>query len=436
MLKKIIKSAGILTVGILISQIFMFLYRYICMVSLSVDEYGKLALLISSFNALIVFAHFNFGTAVLKYWSDTNVNVDEKNKIYQASISLSLITSLLAFFILYFIWSNYIKFTTTLVILLAVSTFFFAVFTINWGFFIGSFTMGYSSLIYSSLGFTRSILIASLIYFFGLKTLRSSLYTFLLGGITPFILSIIILKKKFQFLSIIPRKIDIQSFKKIISYSVFIMMTGLMFSLMDFYVRWNLSLYSYMDTALYDGAFLIYLIIRMCIASYIMGSIPHVSKRISENKSVLIISIWDFIILLIFMLLISILLNFTKIDDFLLLFLHLDSYIPSLRIFTILLIAVPFNLYFAMYQGILQGIGKTKDLAIIVSIASLFYIIVTPVFIIFFGILGAAVSYISMYLMLDIVALIKIKRLNIPLHSVSLLKKIVKYFKNKKVPIL
>lgn len=435
MLKNIFRGAGILTVGLVISQIFMFLYRYICMISLSVDEYGKLALLISSFNALIIFAHFNFGTAVLKCWSDKNENIDEKNKIYQNSIFLSLITSLLSFFILYFIWSHYIKFTITLFIILAVSIFSFAIFTINWGFFIGSFTMGYSSLIYSSLGFTRSILIASFIYFFGLKTLRSNLYAFLLGGITPFVLSIIILKKKFRFLRILPEKIDIHSFKKIISYSVFIMISGLMFSLMDFYVRWNLSLYSYTDTALYDGAFLIYIIFQMFIANYVMSSVPHVSKRISENKSVIVISIWDFIILLMFVFGISIFLNYTKIDDSLLLLLHLNSYIPSLSVFHILLIAVPFNLYFATYQGILQGIGKTKDLAIVVSIATLFYLIVTLLLIRFLGILGAAVSYIFMYLILDIISFRRIRKLNIPIHSVFMLQRVVNYFRNKKLLI-
>jgi O-antigen/teichoic acid export membrane protein len=429
MLKSIVKGAGILTFGFVISRIFMFMFRYICMVSLSVDEYGKLALLISSFNALIIFAHFNFGTAVLKYWSEKKESVDEKSKIYQNSIFLSFITSIISFLILYFIWSQYIEFSIKLFFVLAVSVICFAIFTINWGFFIGNFKMEYSSLTYSLLGFSRVILVAVFLFVFGLKTLGSYLYAFVLGGITPFIISIIILKKKFRFLRILPRKIDIHSFKKIISYSVFIMIVGLMFSLMDFYVRWHLSFYSYEDTALYDGAFLLYIIIQMFMSNYVMSLVPYVSKRMSENKNILVISIWDFIILLIVVFTISIFLNYTKIDDSLLFLLNLESYIPSLRIFSVLLITIPFHLYFAAYHGILQGAGKTKDLAIIVSIAALCYIVVTPLFVKFLGVLGAAVSYIFMYIILDIVSFRRITRLNIPIRSVFLSQRFVNYFK-------
>jgi len=429
MFKNIVKGAGILTVGLIISRIFMFLYRYICMISLSVEEYGRLALLISSFNALMIFAHFNFGTAVLKYWSDKNESIDEKNKIYQNSIFLSLITSIISFLILYFIWSHYIEFTIKLFFVLIISIICFAIFTINWGFFIGNFKMGYSSLIYSLLGFSRLILIGIFLFFFGLKTLRSNLYAFVLGGMIPFVFSIIILKKKFRFLKILPGEVSLYYLKKIISYSVFIMTAGLIFSLMDFYVRWILSLYSYGDTALYDGAFLMYIIIQMFISNYVMSLVPHVSKRMSENKSVLVISIWDFIILFIFVFAFSIFLNYTKIDDSVLLFLHLKSYIPSLRIFSIILLAVPFNLYFASHQGILQGAGKTKYLAIIVSIAALSYIIITPIFIKFLGINGAAFSYIFLYIVLDIVSFSQIRRLCIPTHSIFLIKRTVGYFK-------
>lgn len=419
--KDVIKGTGILSIGVVVSNLFMFLYRYVCMISLSMGDYGRLALLISSFNTLIIFAHFNFGTAVIKYWSNKNENFANKNKIYQNSILLSLITSLISFLVLYLIWSHYIHITIPLILILAISILSFAISIINSGFFMGNFKIGYSALIHGSLGISRFFFCVTFLWLFGFKGMDGVVYAFLLGSIIPFLLSITILKTKFT--QQIIGKIDTDSSKKIITYSGYIMIAGLIFSALGFYVRWVLSTYSYESIALYDGAFLIYAVIQMLMSTYVMILVLHVSKMASEGKSVPVPSKWDLAILMTVVLAISILFNYTKIDDSLLTFLHLKTYIPSLQIFSILVFTVPFDLYFGTCSGIFQGTGKTKDLAIVAMIAAIFYLIGVPLLIRFLGILGAAIMYIILYIVLDIISLKRIKKLNISIKSTFLLRR-------------
>lgn len=430
MWKDILKGTSILTAGVIFSRIFMFLFRYICMMSLSMENYGRLTLLITSFNALIIFAHFNFGNSVLKYWSDENESIKSKTQIYFNSIYLSFITSLIAFLFLLFIWAKIININFYLSISLLIGVFSFTFFTINWGFFIGNFKIKYSALINASLGLSRFLLIVLFLGIFNRINMNIVLYSFLIGALFPFILSILILKMKFNLVPNPFIKINFSKSKKIFSYSGFIMLSGIIFSLLEFYIRWILSKYSFESTALYDGAFLMYVAFQMIISSYIMNMIPHVSKKISKGESISIMSKMDIFFVLLIVIIISLIFNFTSLGINLLNIMHLGKYSYSLKIFSILIIAVPFSIYFGTYQAILQGVGKTRDLSLIVIIGSILYVIGSPVLIQYFGIFGAALMYILFYIALDIISLIFINRLNIPIKTIFVLKRVINKFSN------
>ena len=430
MWKDILKGTSMLTAGVIFSRIFMFLFRYICMLSLSIENYGRLTLLITSFNALIIFAHFNFGNSVLKYWSDENESIKSKKQIYFNSIYLSFITSLIAFLFLLFIWVKIININFYLSISLLIGVFSFTFFTINWGLFIGNFKIKYSALINASLGLSRFLLIVLFLFIFNRINMNIVLYSYLIGALFPFILSILILKMKFNLIPNPFLKTNFSKNNKIFSYSTFIMLSGIIFSLLEFYIRWILSKYSLESTALYDGAFLMYVIFQMILSSYIMNMVPHVSKKISKGESVSIMSKMDLFFVLLIVIIISLIFNSTSLGTNLLDIMHLGKYSHSLKIFSILVITIPFSIYFGTYQAILQGIGKTRDLSLIVIIGSMLYLIGSPVLIKYLSIFGAAIMYVLLYIALDVISLIFINRLNIPIKTVFVLKRVInKYSK-------
>jgi O-antigen/teichoic acid export membrane protein len=101
----------------------------------------------------------------------------------------------------------------------------------------------------------------------------------------------------------------------------------------------------------------------------------------------------DIFFVLIIVIIISLIFNFTSLGTNLLNIMHLGKYLNSLKIFSILVIAVPFSIYFGTYQGILQGVGKTRDLSLIVIIGSILYVVGSPVLIKYFGVFGAAIMF-------------------------------------------
>lgn len=87
---------------------------------------------------------------------------------------------------------------------------------------------------------------------------------------------------------------------------------------------------------------------------------------------------------------------------------------------------VPLNIYFGTYEAILQGVGKTKELAIITIFAAIIYLIGVPIAIKYLGIAGVALMFVLLYMILGIICSRVVKRLNIPIQSTFILGRALK----------
>ena len=126
-----------------------------------------------------------------------------------------------------------------------------------------------------------------------------------------------------------------------------------------------MSFHNLKFTAYFNGALLFYSIIQMLFSSLVMSMIPFISREESHGmfrvKS-LFTDFSRFLIFYVILLLLFVLLFVLNIWNSLFYYVGLQSYLPSVPVFLGLLIAVPFNLIWSIYSGVLQGRGYTRQI--------------------------------------------------------------------------
>ncbi|MFH1835133.1 MAG: hypothetical protein ABH851_02970, partial [Methanobacteriota archaeon] len=186
MKKDFINYTILLSVGTIVSRLFVFLYRMVLAKTLTLDDYGKLALIISIFSSIGILAHIDIATVMSKYAAEWKVKKKEQLcRLYTggliAVIPTSIITSIVFTGILHYYGFESIR----LAFLFLLAFISFSIFRQSNG-FIRGFEKIHRNAIYSSLiGFTRFFILLILFYVLGIKTVMAGLYAFILSNIIP-----------------------------------------------------------------------------------------------------------------------------------------------------------------------------------------------------------------------------------------------------------
>lgn len=411
MWRDIIKSGGILFSGVAISRCLMFLYRYICMRTLSTADYGKLALIISLFVSLLTFAHFNMGTALSKFFSETRQRNPEDNLVLLLNtLVLALVTS--SFSSLIMIWFlKDIGLLSPMMGLLCVFGFFLlSIAIISGGALRGFFKMKLSASIDVLSGGARFIFIL-LITILGYKSLKEATMVYFGATVVPFGFSVLMVKSMLycENKNKLSKLINFEIMKKIINFSKYLTFASLSLYIMWFFSRWILTSISYKSVAIYDGAMLIYSILQMGFAAIVVALVPYISKQASIGKEKLEFPpakkiIFPYLIVLVILFGIKVL----SVDQRFLIAIGLKKYVSCLPLFYIMFLAAPVDLLFGISSGILQGLGKTKELFNVVLSVFPIHIIGTYLFARYKGEYGVAIMFIFTYVILARLGYIKV----------------------------
>jgi len=357
--RDILKSAGILFSGEATGRLCMIAYRYINLRLLTPEEYGKLCLVISLFTSLIMLAHFNASTALTKYLSDRHNT--QKRSIYTSSALILVLLTSISSSIIMIIYVKHLGLLTPILmtfIILGFITFSFSC-TLS-GALKGLFYMKWSALVDASNSFVRLALLILFMIIIG-RELFFSLIAYFASGVFALGLAYIMIRKRKIAIKI--TAVSKKALKDIIGYSSFLSLSAFLLGMMWFSLRWMLSLQSLKGVAIFDTGFLIYSVLQMGFASAVVALVPHVSRMSGQNSKLpklpafrKIVKIYLVVIPILFLVWI------TKIDLILLQHIGLLTYRDSLPVFYIVFLAAPFDLSFGLSSGILQGLGKTKQL--------------------------------------------------------------------------
>jgi O-antigen/teichoic acid export membrane protein len=392
--KKLIKFTFIFSIGTILSRFFIFLFRAIIARELSVEEYGKLALLMQIFSTIIIIANFQINPTVNYLLSKTKSKIKERsNLIFHAFLSI-LPTTIIAI-ILFYLILYYTGFTLNYFYLLFIFAIIFQPIR-----FINAGTLRFLekiktlASINASVGVFRFFILFILFYLIGIKTYQSVIISFIISLIIPAIVSIITI---IDYWKNIEFKVVINEFKKIYSYSFYMVISMLSQSLTILIPSIILSRINFNQVAYFDMGFMMFSIFTMIFLNISLDTSSLVSKYIKNKKRPLIVNknyIIASIIFYCFLLVIFI----SQIDKFFVNLILGDKYIPAIQIFYILIICLPFYLYNMIMKGIFMGLNKVKKLALIEVLFLLLLILLVYIFLSYAGI-GVAIAFILVVLL-------------------------------------
>ena len=228
----------------------------------------------------------------------------------------------------------------------------------------------------------------------GIKTYQSVIISFIISLIIPAIVSIITI---IDYWKNIEFKVVINEFKKIYSYSFYMVISMLSQSLTILIPSIILSRINFNQVAYFDMGFMMFSIFTMIFLNISLDTSSLVSKYIKNKKRPLIVNknyIIASIIFYCFLLVIFI----SQIDKFFVNLILGDKYIPAIQIFYILIICLPFYLYNMIMKGIFMGLNKVKKLALIEVLFLLLLILLVYIFLSYAGI-GVAIAFILVVLL-------------------------------------
>ncbi|MBS3168332.1 hypothetical protein J4216_04360 [Candidatus Woesearchaeota archaeon] len=155
--------------------------------------------------------------------------------------------------------------------------------------------------------------------------------------------------------------------KKIYKLSFFLVISDLVYLCIALIPRLILSFKDLSLVAYYDIGLILYGLFLLIVNNVTIPLIPMIS-RINTVKNrdfsflYKFININYFIGLVFVYSIVVILFITTKLDYYIIFYVFGDKYVPSINIFRIIIFFLPAQAYFAIYSGILQGLGMTKQL--------------------------------------------------------------------------
>lgn len=411
MWNKVLKSGGVLFSGVVITNGFMFVFRYTAIRNLSTADYGKLALIISLFSSLLVFAHFSNDMALSKFFSESRDRETRFSYLYNA-ILLSLITTSIAACAMQLYIINLDLFSPFLAFCVFAGFYCLAVAIILSGALVGLFEMRLAAAV-GALNAGIRVLLIILFVALGLRSLAGAGVAYFGAAFVPLFFSIAMVRSKIgPFFHHRRRKIvDIDVMRKVVNFSKFITAASFLLYMMWFFSRWSLG--SYKSAAVFDAAALMYSVFQMAFGSFVVAIVPHVSEWNAANRTLRIPSIRKPLLVYLAALVLFMVARAYSIDQYLITLIGLGKYTPSLPLFYIMFLVAPLDVLFGTCSGILQGLNKTKNLFQLVAIAFPVHIVGTFVLVKIVGVYGAAIMFVLTYSLLGFLGYVKVKRMGI-----------------------
>jgi len=374
MWKDAFKNASVILVGSIISRFFFFLFTACAVRMLSVEQYGLFAFLISLHTWLLVFAHFNFPAAISKYISEDlqRGRPDEIWKYYYGGLLLTIFFS--AFSVLAGVLLS-VKMNIEIAMLFVFfsSLIMMSIYRLNDGLLRGHGFFQRSAILDIVNGFSRFALLLPFLFASSKISFNLFLTLYCVATLPSFGLSVFnVHRLRARYRG--GQRPEWEKIKDIFSYSKWICFTDLASSGNILVINFILALYSYEDLAVFNVALLIYQIFNIALSSITNVIIPAVSRSVVEGKSISMPDGIKLTYLFIFSSCVSGMIIFLPFKrEILTAIFHKVIYSESMKLAAILLLLFPLRVYSTIAKGILQGMNRPRQGAMI-SLGSLILI--------------------------------------------------------------
>jgi len=409
MKKDFIKYTILLSLGTILSRVFVIVYRLLCAQAFTLEDYGRLALVVSLFTNISILAHIDIAAAMSKYASEFRISKKKQLPVlFYTGLVAILPTSIFATLVFIATLNYYGLLNLEIGLLSFVSILFFSVYHHTNGFARGFEKIRESAFFSSLKGLSRLLIFIIIFYALGVQGLTAGLYAFFLSNIAPGILN---LKYSLSLIRKSALRVSKTLLRKIYAFTGFLVIAEFAYVGIALLPRLILSFDNMADVALFDMALLLYSVFLMALSNIPAALIPLVSKNRAQKKKFNINLIEFGIISLIFMT-IAYTSFYFGVDTYAITKILGEKYAPSLNIFHIVFIALPFHAYYAIISGILQGLGRVKDLLRINLVGIIFSVIAYSLGI-QYGLTGLGVGYVATLITLSLIAHISFKKIRV-----------------------
>jgi O-antigen/teichoic acid export membrane protein len=362
--------------SMVISKLLILAYRLIIIRGLSVESYANFALLTTTFSWVLVFTHFNLSSAISNFTSE----LVEKGEEATVSNNFKTAITIVIFFSFISIIVS-ILLTKGIPINLLTKVFFFSglilysFLILSDGLFKGYSNFFAAAIVESATGLFRLLSIVVIIIMESLG-LGNILIFYSLAFIPPLVIASIYIYNKNPSVFKWDYNFDFNSLKKLLNYSKWICVTDLFSSGLFLISTFILARFSLKDLAIFNIVIFIYSLFQMFFGAITTVLIPQTAKYTARGVSIALPGNKEFCVLLsISLVVIFIILILPYKQNAVMYIFRNDVYLDVPNYITILFLSFPFKIISMINKGIIQGLKKTRPIAIVSIVVTFFAII-------------------------------------------------------------
>ncbi len=388
------KNSLTIYAGSLLSGLFVFLYRICVIRTLSVEDYALFAVLTTMFTWIAVFSHFDLYAGVSKCVSECSEDsrLAEAKLFYHHAIVIALILSCAGICIGVIFSVKHYAHTYTLIFFF-IGLIPFSLMTVSDGILKGTNRFAASAGMNVLLGLSRLLVFLPLVFLSSSVRLDHALMAFSTAMIVPFVA----MHASIRRIGFFPLGIGISQgtpiYRALFDFSKWVTVTDLFNSGLLLASTFILSMYSLVDTAIFNVVIVLYMVVQIGYGAITSVLIPQISRAAAQGEQIRTLNMREFAVLAASMVTIVALIHAVPFkEQALSLILNNDAYSHALSYLLILLLISPFRVFSMVNKGIVQGLNDTRATAFVALSAFVVnLILVIPLYRIFglFGVFAA-----------------------------------------------
>jgi stage V sporulation protein B len=368
MKKFFLKNIAILSLGTILSRFMIFLFRVVSARELSLEDYGLLSLIISFYALTIMVSHFDINLTLSKFVSKYTAEGKELSPLYVNGLFCIIPTSLLAVAAFSIMLLPYDSVPVTAFIVILPVFLIYSLYLHNSGILQGLHR--FKAVAFSTFlqGFFRFAIVAVFFYILGIRTLHAALIAFGLSLILP---TLYTLRLTLPQVTLQLKHLDKKIIQSLYSFSTSLVISDVAREIPTVLPKYLLSLRSMSNVAIFDMSLMMFSPFNLVLANVPVTLIPLVSDKYVKTSKIPRMPMKKFLFVSLAFWAISYGVILLNLDTFVLSFAFGAKFLPSVNLFRLLVIILPFYTYSFFEYGILRGIGEVKKLAVVSAIVAI-----------------------------------------------------------------
>jgi len=359
------RDSAIFAGSAMVMALFQAGFRLLAIHDLSIQSYGRAALLLSIFNFALVFANFGVPAAAARLAARSKGLTRGREVI--ASVTKASIVPSLAAGVALGVTTLVLTHSVGLAVVCGAGVFPMVMSSVYAGFIRGR------GFVWSSASVQPVNVVAQLLVLLALSAFGVSvgvgwvLISFCIGNVAAFVLALVYIERWRRSVHDLDSEPDTQAGpRRVLAFAAWLSLANAAVLGLAIIPRVALVHLSYGDVASFDLALLVYSIPQRLTASLVIAVIPFAAARQVSGTRVTLPKAVDAVVITVALVLCDALLWWSHALAHALNAVGLTHYAGSERFLLILLLAAPAELFFSIDAAVLQAFGRSRSLAILV----------------------------------------------------------------------